>query len=579
MKTGKNIVDLIIIPQPKSAAELMADYRQKVAIWNSKLKALQDHYFENNYDSAADDVQEVAAMRRFLAQFLKQRLDWIEQKVDDEQLKRRYLQVIPPFYQKGGIRTLLHHFFQLTDSEDKKTVTFKAASKEEREIRVLWDLYKLKKTIESIVVLESHLNDGKPFDSIFSLATRKQRLSELKQVFKLMFQMCVQPEYQKELYQGISPNQITADAILTRADKGISYVYPHVLKKFDYRNHFFYIYFYSGMKAKIGGEEREFRFNYLDFEIIKQEFLIHWMNQKLQGNPKKMEIYAKYKYGQQTMAEFVTEHPDKEIEVLQHLPHDVFNDITAEVNEVVDPSEQVAGEIFSENYGNFAETLQKFDKAKKAAKLGLSKLRQMVGLAKAPEPVKTETPPEPEPTLQPEPAVEAPKETRFEVVKIKVKEIEYPYYVRSVADFQKRLNLLRAKLGAAGYTDLNKKISKFFNQTAESSFIQRRTPKHEWILPYVVKQYLGGDLICQHMVLVGAEVKAKGLGMGYSASAGQNAYQFTGFLVYATDRPEPKLGAQIDQRNYRGINFPEFSLTEDEVRERALKFFDIILAH
>ena len=246
---------------------------------------------------------------------------------------------------------------------------------------------------------------------------------------------------------------------------------------------------------------------------------------------------------------------------------------------MVDPSEQVAGEIFSENYGNFAETLQKFDKAKKAAKLGLSKLRQMVGLAKTPEPVKTETPPEPEPTLQPEPAVEAPKETRFEVVKIKVKEIEYPYYVRSVADFQKRLNLLRAKLGAAGYTDLNKKISKFFNQTAESSFIQRRTPKHEWILPYVVKQYLGNDLVCQHMVLVGAEVKAKGLGMGYSASAGQNAYQFTGFLVYATDRPEPKLGAQIDQRNYRGINFPEFSLTEDEVRERALKFFDIILAH
>src|SRR3989339_237426 len=101
MKTGKNIVDLIIIPQPKSAAELMADYRQKVAIWNSKLKALQDHYFENNYDSAADDVQEVAAMRRFLAQFLKQRLDWIEQKGDDEKLKRRYLQVIPPFYQKG----------------------------------------------------------------------------------------------------------------------------------------------------------------------------------------------------------------------------------------------------------------------------------------------------------------------------------------------------------------------------------------------------------------------------------------------------------------------------------------------
>ncbi|OGH04421.1 MAG: hypothetical protein A2600_03965 [Candidatus Lambdaproteobacteria bacterium RIFOXYD1_FULL_56_27] len=578
MSNEKRVIDLIYITPPKSVEELVADYRQKMDIWGKKLKDLQTYYFEQHADSAGPDVQEVLAMRNFLGKFLKHRIDWILEKTEDPKLRRRYLQVLPPFHQKGAIKTLLFHFFQLKESEDKKNVLYNAATDIEKEVRILWDIYKLRKTIESITVLQKALEDPNPFPSLFSVPTRIQRLEELKTVFKLMFQMCIQPQFQKDLYNNLSPSHISPEAILARQEQGVSLVYPHVIRKFDYRNHFFFVYFYSGMKAKIGGEVKDFRFNYLDFEIIKQEFLTFWLNKRLEGNDKKMEIYARYKLGDKTLAELIAENPADEIEILQQLPYEIFNDLTAQVNEEVAPEFKTEVETFSENHGEFAEVRRQFDRAKKVATLSILKIKELLSSpAPAPEP-----PPEaPKPVAaKPAPAPPAAPitkpEPRFELVKVKKTEIDFPYLVKAIAEFSKRINVLRAKMGAQAYQDYTKRMTKFLSNTTESAMIQRRTPKHEWVLPYVVKEFLGNDLVQEHLVIVGAEVKAKGLGMGYSANAGQNAYQFSCFFVYGVANPDGVLGTPVEQRQVRGKNFNEYSPAELAVRERFLRFFDLI---
>jgi len=576
MKQTKRVVDLIYVAPPKSTEELLTEHKSKIDIWALKLKVLQEYYFEVSVDSGSDSVQEVVSMRRFLGKFLQHRIDWITKNISDPTLKHRYLQVLPPFHQEGGIKSLLFHFYQLKESENKKGVLFEEATPEEREVRVLWDIYKLRKTIESLVIIEKELNQPETFPSLFTVDIRKKRLAELKAVFKLMFKMCIQPAHQKNLYQNLGPEHITAEAIVKRNEQNIQLVYPHVLKKLDYRNHFFFIYFFSGMKAKIGGELKEFRFNYLDFEIIKQEFLTHWLTKKLQGNPRKSEVYEQYKMGNSTLAEIIAKDPSREIEVLQQLPYAIFNDLTSRVNEEVDEALKTKVETFSDNYGDFAEVKSKFAQALEVTKMGIEKIKEkLVNLSK-PTPV-VEVPQKAPEVVPEEVPEEAPKETHYKVVRVKKNEIDFPFNVKSNAEFSKRLNVLRAKMGNQGYGELNKKFSKLFNNTSESAMIQRRTPKHEWVMPYLVKEYLGDDIVQEHLVIIGAEVKAKGLGMGYSANAGQNAYQFTSFFIYGAADPVPEFGTPIEQRNVRGQQFQEFSNIEPLVRERALMLLELIL--
>ena len=577
MSDLKKVTDLIVIEPPKDASEQAKEMLQKVGVWQRKLKDLQEQYFDNKHDTESEDVTEIMAIRKFLTQFVKHRVDWIGAKVPDKKRQAKYLQLLPPFYQKGGLKLLILHFFQVTTSADQQFLQFKAINEEEREIRILWDLYKLNKTIESIdVIFKIQSTEG--FNSIFTKEEQVKILQELKTVFRLMFQMCVQPAHQKELYRGITEEHISPEAILKRKEEGKHYLYPHVLKKFNYRNHFFFIYFYSGMKAKIAGELKTFTYNFLDFEILKQEFLIHWLTKTLNDNPRKMEIYSKYSYNGQTVADIIAADPDKEIEILQQLPLNVFNDLAASINSLVPNELGSAIEAMSENFGEFSEYVEKFKDAKKMAKASVGKLKEMVKAKLAKK--EQEEPPPFDATAVPDAAaveeeVVSVPETTF--VKLKKKEIDFPFFVKTIADFQKNLNVQRARFGAGGYKELAMDVTKIFNSISESSLIQRRTPKYEWILPYLVKENTGKEEF-EHFLLIGAEVKAKQLSMGYSASSSSSGakYQFTPFYVYGRNVEDPSLGASVGTRNIRGKVFYEYNGGNPDVMAIFQKFFDQI---
>ena len=581
MSDLKKVANLIIIEPPKPVAEKSAEMRKKVAFWQKRLKELQDKYFQQNMDSASMDVTEVMAMRKFLNQFVKQRIDWISEKVTDEKRKSKYLQLLPPFYQKGGVKLLLQHFFQVVESEDKQFLIYKEINQDEREIRVLWDLYKLNKTIQSIdVIYQTIEREGIP--SIFSKEEQTKILQELKTVFRLMFQMCVQPAHQKELYRGITEEHINPAAILKRKEEGTHFLYPHVLQKFNYRNHFFFIYFNSGMKAKVGGEVKTFTYNFLDFEILKQEFLINWLTKTLGDNPNKTKIYGKYSLGGKNVADLVAGDPDKEIEILQQLPLNVFNDLTAQINESVAKEHKTPLDAMSETFGEYSQYVEKFDKAKKMAKASLGKLKQFVTKQAEEKPVAVPEPPPAAaaaPEVAPEPAAAAEPERApsIEFVKLKKQEIDFPFFVKTIGEFQKNMNLQRVKVGSEGYKNLARDTTKLFNSISESSLIKRRTPKHEWILPYLVKEFNGKREI-EHFVLIGAEAKAKGLGMGYRAgSTGGGTHQFMPFFVYGNNDDDIEFGAPTGTRVIRGKQFNEYSGGNAEVIKKFMNFFGQII--
>ncbi|MBT3225747.1 MAG: hypothetical protein HN580_21410 [Deltaproteobacteria bacterium] len=572
MESKKKVIDLIYIEPQKDEATVVKSYNFSLEFWKTNLKLLQEQYFEQHYDSASPDVLEVLNMRKFLGKFLQNRLDWIVNRVENKVLRGKYLNVLPPFQQKGGIKTLLLHFYQMEASENGKSLLYQQKNDIEKEVAVLWDIYKLRKTIESINTIRRSLDHPDPFQSSISVEKRIQCLDGLKSVFHLLFQMCIKKEFQKELYKSLSAELVNSKAILKRREEGLSYVYPHVIKNFNYRNHFFYVYYFPGMKAKIGGKMKQFRYNYLDFEIIKQDFLIGWMNQKLQNNPQKTEIYKKYAIGSKTIDQIVAEDPSQEIKILQQLPINVFNDITAEINEAVSEDMKTAVDSFSENKGKFAEATEDFSKAQKMARFSLKKLKELV-INPQKESVEQEEEEVPLPPEEPPPPEE--EKVSLEVIKIKKNQIDFPYFQKETAAYKQKMSLLRIKMGV-NFTDFTKTMSRFFANVSESTYIRRRTPKHEVTYPNLIKE-TRGETVTNHLLILGAEVKSKQLGMAYGAKTGQSAFNYSCFFVYGCDRDQPGMGDVVDTRNARGVEFKIFDFKLPEVQKAVHEFYQLVM--
>ena len=574
MKAQKKIVDLIYVEPKKNDKEIVADRNQRVDIWQNRLKEVQELTFEDHFDSSSPDITEIMQMRKFLTRFLIKRLQWVCDEVEDKELRRKYLNVLPPFTQHGGIKTLLFHFFQVQETKDKKSIMYQGLNDVEKEVRVLWDIYKLRKTIQSINILLKGLKKGETFPSIFSVQDRIECLEALIVVFKLMFKMCIQKNYQVELYQKISPAHVSAEAILKRRETGKYFVYPHVLQKFDYRNHFFFIYFFPGMKAKIGDKTIHYHYNYLDFEIIKQEFLTHWLQSKLKNNSLKTEVYSKYAIGDKTIAQIVQENPSKELELLQQLPLEAFNNITADVNDRVSEELKSGVNSFGESVGEFARAEEKFEEAKGLAGKTLDKLKSFVQSKKAEVPG-TSTEPVPEPEPIPEPP-KPPEKPTYQFRKLKKKEIDFPFLLKSTTAFSQKLNLIRVRMGKEFYKDYSQKVSDLLNSVSESYVVKQRTPKHEWTLPYMITENKG-DKTTHHLVILGAEAKAKQLSMGYGAGGAGGAHSFACYIIYAREEEAPAFGAPIETRIVRGKRYNEYDIGNPEVMKFAQELFAILI--
>src|SRR3989339_1801433 len=366
----KKLVDLIY-PEPHlNDQTLYNEHKTRLEVWIRHLGEIQATA-EVNDVSGMNSIAEFAFAEMCLKQMCLKRLNWIHQTVQDAQLRHKYLMVMPPFPQKGGLQSLLVHFFQF-EAQGPNHITFHEKTALERELAILWDMYKLKKTLETIQVLEKSLTQGDGFPSIFSKQQILENLQQLRQAFLLLFRMTVKTEFQKPLLADFSVRQFSPEAVLKRIETKSHMVYPHVIENFDYRNHFFFLYFNPGMKAKEGEKEHIFHYNFLDFEIVKQEFLTHWVGQRLAKNPHKTEIYEHFILGESTLAERVAEQPHKELELLRNLPQKMFDDLIASFEDHA--GAQLPFDPMSERAGSFARELVQFGKVYDLAKQGVAKV-------------------------------------------------------------------------------------------------------------------------------------------------------------------------------------------------------------
>ncbi len=559
--SSRSITHLIKTETITDTDQYIQNRYQEIEEWKEYWKNKQEEYFENNFDTTSPPVIEANEIRRFFNQFLQRKLSTIEEY--EEELRLQALRFILPFNSDNGIKDFLLHFFQLETSKDGK-LEFIARNHFEKEIHILYDIYKIKKTMECIDVMRKTLgNPEKEFKSRFSTEDKKIILEQLREVLKILFKFTIKPDCQKELFQSISMDLISAESILERREKNFFYCYPHVIEKYDYRNLFFLVYFRDGLSAKVGGEQKIFHFNYMNFEILKQEYLAHWLENRLKNNPVKQEIYKTYEIDNRTIASWVEEDPSKEIALLKKLPINKFNDLIAQVDEKVEDELKADIPSMSEKHGESSNFKESTKKGVQLAKSSLEKLKSFLGFKKEnqAEPLEPDQLP-PTPPLQ---------EAEWRISALKAKQVPYYYLCQSASKYKEQLEVIRAKLGAE-FQILAKLVTKLMNAFGESGVVQRRTPKHDWVIPYSMK-YIVGDTSTDYLFILGGEAKIKSKGMGYSTG---DEYTYTPYVVFATAEQDEQYGNTAGERPVGQKTYSEYSIGNPAVKNKVIEFMQMI---
>ncbi|MGK0290040.1 MAG: hypothetical protein ACI86H_001495, partial [bacterium] len=537
MSTEGKVLQLIRVSEEVSVDSLESKITTDIQEWGDHLRKLQEQCFEQHFDSSASDVQEIMLMRRCLHQHIKPRFEEVQKLEEEKRLKQ--LQMLLPFYLEDGLKNFFLHFFQFEkESTENNNIFYREKNTHEKELCILLDMYKLRKTIESVTTLQRAVEKN-PFPSIFSIEDQKKSLLQLKTAYQLLFQRCIKKEFQKELYQGLSLKHLTAKEIVKRKEQNISYVYPHLLEKFDYRNQFFLIYFSEGMRAKIQGKVKEFPFNFLDFELIKQEFLLNWVHQKLKNVPEKEKVYSNYVIGENKLSELIKKNPSKEIEYLQKLPSNIFNDIMAQINETLPSSKQSGVTINSQKAGDFAKAEKIYNKSKELISKSIDNLKSFFSSNSSKNKTDGLTAQKNKTVEEEIVEKEVPVETSYNIIRLKKNEIDFPYFQRELSNHQAKIAQFRIQMGG-NFQDFGAKITKMLKQLPEDNIVKRRTPKHEWTVPYLIEEIVG-DKKTKHLVVLGAEAKNKKLGVSYSSGSAVGSaaqFSFIPFFVYATEAEE-----------------------------------------
>jgi hypothetical protein len=567
-KRKKKLVDLIFLEDEKTESQLKIEYQSRIETWLEWLENKQNDE-EQLQDAYIEEQTEFYMVSNVLKHFISKRLDWILKSVSSPELRKKYLSVLQPFSQNGNLKRFLLHFFQLVEADSKQErLKFQFLNNSEREINILWDIYKLTKTIESIATLIKAVKSIFPFPSSFSPNYTEELLSTLKDIAQLLIKICIKPAYHKSILKKFPISVFDADTILKRKEAEDYLVADIVLEKYDYRNYIFYIYFRPNIKAIYQNKEISFKFNYLDYEIIRQEFLMDWLSVRLKNNPKKQIIFDKYMQGNQSFNQIIESNPKMELTLLKQLPVEVFNDLIGAVNQSVDKKDKVTIDPLSEKFGTFSQHFKQFNSALKFANKSLKKLKQYVLNSKADSNKSFEFPPDIEKQPQPEK-----KSTGFSKMLLKKDEIVFPYFCKQGSLFSKQHTFLKTKLGSR-YKGFQSQVVTHLIRTSDNHLITRRTPRHEWVTAHLLEES-GEHTSTLYLLILGADLKAKPLGMGYANEA-DGKYYFKPYFVFGSTNKIIGLGEPTEERVARDKVFQIYDFFNPLVIEKVLKLVDLI---
>ncbi|MBU2509693.1 hypothetical protein KJ966_00070 [bacterium] len=551
----------IAIPKleiPLHSDEIIASFLANIETWEKRVQSLVQEKEREKSPTLAEELEELKQLSGFLKGRLTKRL--LDIKNFPEDLRQKYLRCLEPFYTEEAITRFMGHYY---DVEVFKQVRLRYRKKQdfEKEVNVLFDLYKVKKTIETIMTLQKSVDSNDPFASQFPKNEQAEFLNTLKEIFKLFFLRFVKKEYRKMLFHSLSESKLEIDSIIEMRKSGISYIQPEVFKTNEYRDKFITVFFSTLLRTKTSTEIKDLHFNYLNFELLKNEFLTDWMQRKLKNNTEKDTVLQNYKIGAKSVAQLIKENPEKETEILSSVPLDIFNDMAEELNHKVKEKDKTPVSTFSKNHGVLARIQSSFIQVKQIARFTVEKMEEMKPKSKIWTVRKKPIAAAEAPKVKEEPKKEMKLEYGLEV--LKMEELDFPFFDKRYDTYKPKLDYFRKKVGTE-YDKIRDSIWKLFTIVSREHFIIRRDPCHEWVLPLLFsheKKYF--------LLIIGTEISQKDQQTGYQSKFKKSLYELNCFYAFATQSKNDKFGKIVDQRLVRKIPFMQYSHVEKSVHDMA----------
>jgi|GEM_PF-1298090 len=554
-----------VLTTPVDPVKKLISMRKEAIAWNQKIKFSIDKKKKFPKETSKKELTELVQLFKFLNEAYVRRLELVKKSKPERMAA--YIKVLEPFYSKEGLQQFVRHHFSIREVEGmSKEIEYLPQTDFEKEVSILYDLFKVKKTIETITTLQQALTEPEPFPSIYSLEERREFLGTLKEILKFFFIRFVKPENLKTLFKELSESQMDAEQLLELRQKKISFIRPEVLKSNEVREKLIVLFFTTEMRTLISNKPKDFHFNYLYFEIIKNEFLVDWMQRKLQGSPVKEKVLRNYQVGGKSVASLIRANPEKEAAILAALPIDVFNDAAEQVNEHVGEEEKSPVSTFSKKFGKFAAFTAKFEQAKELAKSSLLVMQKTVFKNKI-WTVRDQN----EKVGTGQQIVKRELKTDFNLELLKEEDLDFAYFDLRTETYKNKIEFLRKKMGGM-YGQFKADVWELFQTVAEQQLLKRMPPAKEWAIPFLFEHL--GDY---HLLIVGAEIANKFKGMGYRSQLRNESYEFNSFFVYAVKKKNEELGKPLGQRLVRGNPFHCYSYTEENVQMEVMKFFSWII--
>jgi hypothetical protein len=559
--------ELVLVPAVEGLDPLLAGMRAEVAQWVAfwTAREQEDRAAAAHAQAAEEEAQAIA----FLNTFLTPRMDQLAKAGGGERLLT--LQLMVPFDTPGGLQDFLLHFFQMAPTVLDGALVYEERDPFERDVFLLYDLYRVKKTLEAVEAMQkARKSPATAFPSLLDEGKIGAVLSSLADALGLLYSQCLPEELVRTLVPKLSPELLSGAAVLERREQNLLYTFPQVLQSYRYRNFFFMIFFREGFRAKLGGQERDFRYNHAYFQLLRHEYLVHWLTVPLKNDPRKYEVYQHYQVRGKSLLNWLAEAPEKEVEILKLVPARYFNDLTSRVNERV-PEALSAGPVpQSEAFGFYHELKRQLSHAVNYTRAPIEELRAHV---KDQKPL----PPRPAPAGKAAgaaPAAQAPAAAKpaapakpagvkssWGVATLNVDSIPEAFFTAPPGQHKMQLNVMKTKLGK-DYAAFAEFVTAVLEGTPDAEKLMRFAPRHEWAVPFLMRRTLH-NATREYLLILGGEVSAKPKGMRVSA---KEEHDFVPYFIFAAQKdPEGDFGAPVGERKANKQAFLEYSFASPGV--------------
>ena len=165
-----------------SPADLLTNLKKNIDFWSdaTQQSLKKTEAYAGGNETSKKELQE---LNDFLEGPLRKRLMGVYQ--EENELKSRYLRALEPFYTEGGLHQFIEHHYDVILNPMDDSVAYRKKEPFEKEVGILFVLFKVKKTIETIVTLQNSIDSEEEFPSSFTKEKQQEYLKILKEILKL----------------------------------------------------------------------------------------------------------------------------------------------------------------------------------------------------------------------------------------------------------------------------------------------------------------------------------------------------------------------------------------------------------